>query len=157
MFELGDWVWVHMRKERFSNQRKSKLSHKGDGPFKVLERVNDNAYKIDLLGEYNVSATFNVADLSLFDASPDLRLNPFEEGGNDVIPVHQTTSQQDPLHIPTGPMTRTHAKRIKEALNTLVQQTWAKYDAVGPSISTFTKGNLKGLLCNIQAQLGAFL
>ena len=38
---------------------------------------------MDLLGEYNVSATFNVADLSLFDVGEDSRSNPFEERGND--------------------------------------------------------------------------
>ncbi|XP_022973897.1 uncharacterized protein LOC111472489, partial [Cucurbita maxima] len=42
----GDWVWVHFRKERFPTQRKSKLLPRGDGPFQVLERINDNAYKI---------------------------------------------------------------------------------------------------------------
>jgi len=52
--------------ERFPNQKKSKLQLYGEGPFQVLERINDNAYKIDLLGEYGVSATFNVADLTLF-------------------------------------------------------------------------------------------
>jgi hypothetical protein len=55
-------VWVHMRKEWFPNQRKSKLQPRGDGPFHVLERINNSAYKIDLSGEYGVSATFNVAD-----------------------------------------------------------------------------------------------
>ena len=51
----------------------------------MLERINDNAYKIDLPGEYQVSATFNVADLSPFDnAGADSRTNPFEEGGNDT-------------------------------------------------------------------------
>jgi hypothetical protein len=40
---------------------------RGDGPFQVLERINDNAYKLDLPGEYNVSAIFNVTDLSPFD------------------------------------------------------------------------------------------
>ena len=35
IFELGDWVWVHMRKERFLEQRKSKLQPKRDGPFQV--------------------------------------------------------------------------------------------------------------------------
>ena len=36
IFEPGDWVWVHLRKERFPNQRKSKLMPRGDGPLKVL-------------------------------------------------------------------------------------------------------------------------
>jgi hypothetical protein len=84
VFQPGDWVWVHMRKERFPNQRKSKLQPRGDGPFQVLERINDNAYKIDLPGEYGVSATFNVADLTLFDTDFDSRLNPFEGRGDDV-------------------------------------------------------------------------
>ena len=44
VFEPRDWVWVHMRKERFPEQRKSKLQPRGDGPFQVLERINDNAY-----------------------------------------------------------------------------------------------------------------
>ncbi|XP_052181971.1 uncharacterized protein LOC127794765 [Diospyros lotus] len=40
----GDWVWLHMRKECFPIQRRSKLLPRGDGPFQVLERINDNAY-----------------------------------------------------------------------------------------------------------------
>ena len=83
VFEPGDWVWVHMRKERFPAQRQSKLLPRGDGPFQVLERINNNAYKLDLPGEYTVSATFNVSDLSPFDAGDDLRTNPFQEEGND--------------------------------------------------------------------------
>ncbi|XP_071909695.1 uncharacterized protein [Coffea arabica] len=48
VFEPGDWVWIHMRKERFPVKRHSKLLPWGDGPFQVLERINDNAYKLDL-------------------------------------------------------------------------------------------------------------
>ncbi|KAH9744190.1 Endonuclease [Citrus sinensis] len=48
-------------------QSRSKLLPRGDGPFQVVARINDNAYKLDLPGEYNVSATFNVSDLSPFD------------------------------------------------------------------------------------------
>jgi len=84
--ELGDWVWVHMRKERFPVQRKSKLQPRGDGPFQVLEKINDYAYKLDLPREYgNISATSNVAGLSLYDVGniSDSRINPIEEGGND--------------------------------------------------------------------------
>jgi len=53
-----------MRKERFPKQRKSKLQPGGDEPFQVLERINDNAYKIDIPG----------------DDSEDLRANAFQEG-----------------------------------------------------------------------------
>ena len=85
VFEPGDWVWLHLRRERFPKQRHSKLQPRGDGPFQVVARVNDNAYKLDLPGEYSVSATFNVSDLVPFDyEGGDLRANPFEEGGNDA-------------------------------------------------------------------------
>ncbi|KAJ9140556.1 hypothetical protein P3X46_031189 [Hevea brasiliensis] len=68
-FQPGDWVWVHLLKERFPSRRKSKLQPRCDGSFQVLTKINDNAYKINLLSEYNVSATFNVADLSPFELS----------------------------------------------------------------------------------------
>jgi hypothetical protein len=70
-----------MRKERFPAHRKSKLQPRGDGPFQILERINDNAYKVDLPSEYGVSATFNVFDLTLFDVGDDWRSNPFEALG----------------------------------------------------------------------------
>ena len=59
------------------------MSPRKDGPFQVIEGINDNAYKIDLASNYNVSTTFNVADLSPYDAGDDSRSNPFEERGDD--------------------------------------------------------------------------
>ncbi|KAG8497231.1 hypothetical protein CXB51_008425 [Gossypium anomalum] len=98
IFEPGDWVWVHMRKERFPAQRKSKLLPRGDGPFQVLERINDNSYKLDLPGEYNVSATFNVADLSFYDIGDDLGANRFEERRNDTTILPElSAANEDPL------------------------------------------------------------
>jgi hypothetical protein len=41
---------------------------------------------VDLPGEYNFSATFNVSDLSPYDAGDDSRSNPFEERENDGAP-----------------------------------------------------------------------
>ncbi|KAA3457130.1 reverse transcriptase [Gossypium australe] len=111
VFELKDWVWVHMHKERFPAKRRFKLLPREDGPFQVLERINENSYKLDLLGEYNISASFNVSDLSPFDADFDLRTNRFEEGGNDVsTPRAPTNSISNPLKLPKGPMTRARAK-----------------------------------------------
>ncbi|XP_073300502.1 uncharacterized protein [Primulina huaijiensis] len=67
IFEKGDWVWLHLRKERFPEKRRSKLLPRGDGPFQILERINDIAYKLDLPGD-----------------EQDLRTNPFQEGEDDA-------------------------------------------------------------------------
>ncbi|KAK1601877.1 hypothetical protein QYE76_016460 [Lolium multiflorum] len=48
VFEEGDLVWIHLRKERFPQERNSKLKPRGDGPFKVLKRINNNTYVIDI-------------------------------------------------------------------------------------------------------------
>ncbi|XP_042466500.1 uncharacterized protein LOC122049106, partial [Zingiber officinale] len=39
-------IWLHLQKERFPDKRHSKLLPRGDDPFQVLERNNDNAYKL---------------------------------------------------------------------------------------------------------------
>ena len=50
----------------------------------MVEKINDNAYMLDLQGKYNVSATFNVSGLTLFDmGEDDSRMNPFKESRTD--------------------------------------------------------------------------
>nr|GEW46273.1 RNA-directed DNA polymerase [Tanacetum cinerariifolium] len=71
LYQEGDLVWIHLRKERFPTGHFGKLKPRGDGPFRVLKKINDNAYKIELPGYYNVSATFNVADLLLYKGDSD--------------------------------------------------------------------------------------
>ena len=86
----------------------------------VLARINDNAYKLDFPSEYNISATFNVSNLSPFDVGDNSRTNPFEEKGND----ENQRPLKDPLHVPAKPITRARSKKIKEALNGLIQKIW---------------------------------
>jgi hypothetical protein len=61
--EQGDLVWLHLRKDRFPDLRKSKLIPRADGPFKIIEKINDNAYKLELPPEFGVSPNFNISDL----------------------------------------------------------------------------------------------
>jgi hypothetical protein len=56
--EPGDLVWLHLRKDRFSYLRKSKLMPKTDGPFKIIEKITDNVYKLELPPEFGVSPIF---------------------------------------------------------------------------------------------------
>ncbi|RDX76592.1 hypothetical protein CR513_43401, partial [Mucuna pruriens] len=52
VFEERDLMWVYLRKERFPSLRKSKSLPRGEGPFKILRRINDNAYMVDMPQEY---------------------------------------------------------------------------------------------------------
>ena len=59
-----------MQGKIFNPDESSKLSPRG-GPFQMMERINDNAYKLDLLDENNMIATFNVVDLNPFVANDE--------------------------------------------------------------------------------------
>ena len=63
VFAPRDLVWLHLRKDSFPNLRKSKLMPRADSPFKVLEKINDNAYKLELPADFGVSPTFDIAYL----------------------------------------------------------------------------------------------
>jgi hypothetical protein len=122
-FEEGDLVWIHLRKERFPQERNSKLKPRADGPFKILKRINDNAYVIDLpASKYNGSNTFNVADLSPFHGDEDdleSRTTLSEGGGDDAARGHDATTPTPPSP-PSGPMTRSRVKALQEQVNSLL-------------------------------------
>nr|GEW47875.1 hypothetical protein [Tanacetum cinerariifolium] len=87
LFQPGDLVWVHFRKDRFPAKRRSKFSPRGEGLFKILTKVNDNAYKVDLPRTPKAAAAFNVTDLQPY-YDPDkpissLRANFLEAGEDD--------------------------------------------------------------------------
>jgi len=66
---------------------------RAEGPFEVLERVNDNAYKVYLLWDFGASATFNVAALSPYlpdDYLVDLRIKSSQQGKDDGVPSSQS-------------------------------------------------------------------
>ena len=48
VFKPGDLAWLHLCKDRFPNERKSKLLPRADAPFQVLACYNDNSYKIKI-------------------------------------------------------------------------------------------------------------
>jgi translation initiation factor IF-1 len=84
--EPGDLVWLHLRKELFSELRKSKLMSHAAGPFKILAKINDNAYKLELPPEFRVSLSFNILDLRPYLGEEDempSRTTSMQEGEDD--------------------------------------------------------------------------
>ncbi|WVZ53115.1 hypothetical protein U9M48_004101 [Paspalum notatum var. saurae] len=114
--EPGDLVWLYLRKDRFPDLRKSKLMLRADGPFKIIEKINDNAYKLELPPEFGVSPTFNIADLKPYLGEEDeleSRTTPLQEGEDDedISPMHVTDTP--PMVIP-GPLTRARTRQLNQ-------------------------------------------
>jgi hypothetical protein len=77
------------------------------GPFKVLEKINVNAYKLELPSEFGVSSTFNISDLKPYlgeEHKLKPRTTPIQEGEDD--------EDSSPLHTMQGPITRARAQKL---------------------------------------------
>ena len=70
---------------------------RGDDPYKIVQKVGDNTYKIELSGDMNMSTTFNVGDLTPYiegedEHNKDLRKNPLQVSEVDVSNSNNPTS-----------------------------------------------------------------
>ena len=64
-------MWLHLRKDRLPALRKSKLIRRATGSYKILEKINDNAYKLELRSEFGISPTFNISDMKPYLGEED--------------------------------------------------------------------------------------
>ena len=86
----------------------------------------------------------------------DLRTNHFQEGGNDEN--HQGDKykmSKDPLHIHEGPITRAKAKKMKAALNAVIEDTWGKQSLHEDFTKALGLEREQSLINMIQAYQGA--
>ena len=93
LFEVRDLVWVYLRKERFPNQRFPKLQDRVDGHFQVIQKMGDNAYRLELLDEYRMSPIIKVTDLVSFVEPSDSRTSPSQPGENGATVANQSRGQ----------------------------------------------------------------
>ena len=94
---------------------------RADGPFKVLERINDNAYKLELPADFGVSPTFNIANLKPYLGEEDefeSRMTQMQEGEDDEdINTNDTSTPAPP---PLGPITRARARQLNHQVSSFL-------------------------------------
>jgi hypothetical protein len=116
VFEVGDLVGLHLRKDRFPDLRKSKLMPRVDGPFMVIEKINDNTYKLELSAYFGtVSPTFNIADLKPYFGEEEeiaSRKTSIQEGEHDDDITSIDTPAAPTVTEIQGPITRARAKQL---------------------------------------------
>ena len=86
------------------------------GPYKILEKINDNAYKLELPPEFGISPTFNISDLKPYLGEEDeleSRTTPLQEGEDDEDITPMDNTNNTPQVDVQGPITRARARLLK--------------------------------------------
>ena len=71
-FKVGDQVWIYINKERLKGEGKN-LKSIWYGPFKIVEKIGDNASRLDFPPYMQIYPVVNVEKLKFYLASNDHR------------------------------------------------------------------------------------
>jgi hypothetical protein len=113
VFQPGDRVWLSLDKHRFRGQH-HKLHPLRYGPYTMLERIGENAYRLDLPPQLGIHDVLNVNNLKLFE--PPL----LEETITVHHPVDNIPYFQPPLLTDTILDSQTHNTRQQHYVSYLV-------------------------------------
>jgi hypothetical protein len=89
----------------------------------VLERINDNAYKLDLPTDFGVSPIFNIADLKPYlgeDDELESRTTQMQEREDDEDINTSDTSTPTQNRVIAYPITRARAFQLNQQVSSLL-------------------------------------
>ncbi|XP_039156035.1 uncharacterized protein LOC104414932 [Eucalyptus grandis] len=142
VFAEGDEVMVYFRKGRFPVGTYNKLKHKKVGHCRIVKKINDNAYVVDLPGDLTISPTFNVADLFEY-YPPDTPLYPNHNSGLSSYEVEETDVEQ---YANAFMKTLEHHKsRQSHKSKRIIELTEIDHEDLNEALASFPKSNLKSL------------
>jgi len=81
---------VKLHGDKLPSGTYSKLKARNYGPYKVVQKINDNTYLIDLPESFSISKTFNISDIRKYyqTSEPENQLGTIEAKEK----VHDATS-----------------------------------------------------------------
>ena len=95
-FQVGDQVWLYISKDRMQGEGK-KLKPIRYGPFKLLEKIGENVFRLDLQAYMHIYSIVNAENLRLFE--PSLIEDPEEKiqlpSIDDLLPEYLNELQED--------------------------------------------------------------
>lgn len=95
-FNVEDQVWDMLIKDRFSAGDQNKLAARKIGLVKIVEKINANTYRLQLLSHICTSNVFNVKHLFPYHSDNptsdhlNSRANSFQLGENGAVPEFDT-------------------------------------------------------------------
>jgi len=97
-FQVGDQVWLYISKDRMQGEGK-KLKPIRYGPFRILEKIGENAFHLDLPAYMHIYSVVNEDCLRLFE--PSLIEDPEEQSQlpsiDDLLPEYLNELQEDTM------------------------------------------------------------
>ncbi|XP_024010389.1 uncharacterized protein LOC112085411 [Eutrema salsugineum] len=147
VFEEGDMVWIYLRKDRFPNERKYKLMPRIDGPFKIIKKINNNAYQLNLqedtdlrsnpfqVGEENmIMAGLGTEEANREEGELEPEVTEAKEGDKEQLEPEEVNGEEDhDLYLPPGPMTRSKAIKFKQAFHKLLHSIQGNLKCANPT------------------------
>ena len=100
------------------------------GPYKIWEKINDNAYKLELPSEFGISPTFNISDLKLYlgeEDELDSRTTPLQEGEDDEGTTPMDTNNTPQVDI-QGPNTCARARQLNLQVSSFLSNYFCDFE-----------------------------
>jgi hypothetical protein len=91
------------------------------GPFKILAKINDNAYKLELPPEFGVSHSFNISDLQPYFGEEDempSRTTSMQKG-EDGEDINTSTTIIPSVEI-LDPITQSRVQQLNHQVNSFL-------------------------------------
>ncbi|OIT40760.1 hypothetical protein A4A49_57224, partial [Nicotiana attenuata] len=80
-YQVGDWVYVKLKPYRQNTvrlQQHPKLGRRYFGPFKILKRIGEVSYKLDLPDAARIHPVFHISMLKHCVGEPDQQVTPLQ-------------------------------------------------------------------------------